>query len=384
MAEKEEAEVAVKKTCCKWLLEKLRSFDDSGARKKSKKEAKLKEKEAMARKKSESEESVQAEDVCVVAIPDRWSTTEGGNSYTNQSKIGFKVVELKAGDMVGEFGVFASKPRTATIKAMGDCELLVTTRQAFESLFCSDAAADVSVADVIAKKIYFQKVPGFKEYGVGRLGDPHPSDLFEEQTFDEGHEFLSQGVISEPRIWVIKSGFVIFRRMSQPFPRKCFTNLQEWDSRGESKTPQHWRRIDGGTAFCSLSSFTIPAREQFTVRAGGKVCVYAVEAADFDKLPDEILDTLLGHIANKTMKDLLGISPAFCSLRTTMQSPLQSQFAYKRSRGYRTPQGPDDVKVPPPPLPFGSMSSLEALTGSDITARRNIMMGYLDVSDDED
>eukprot|EP00929_Paragymnodinium_shiwhaense_P116566 TRINITY_DN8620_c0_g2_i1.p1 TRINITY_DN8620_c0_g2~~TRINITY_DN8620_c0_g2_i1.p1 ORF type:complete len:633 (+),score=141.77 TRINITY_DN8620_c0_g2_i1:136-2034(+) len=267
----------------------------------------------------------------------RSSTTEGANSFNNRSKLGDRVVLLKAKAVFGEYGLMSDKPRAATVKCEGDCTFLAIRKQDFVKLF-----GDGVTGEELQKRVFLQCVPGFVEHNqqlkekVGKIrrrrpsmaenleygridgrmelfAGLHPSELFKETSIAKGEDFIKQGDESSHDIFVVKSGIVTFYRMLVPFPHKCFQARDK--VRKMDKQLTAWCTMKAGDVFCSLGAFGLEnAKECFTVRSDTPLCsVFKASVKELREVAPNIVKAVLEKCADN-MKSLLHFSGGYRSL----------------------------------------------------------------------
>lgn len=223
----------------------------------------------------------------------RFATSEGFSTFCRASNIGKQVKALGPGVVLGERGAENDGPRTATVKCLCDCDLLVV-----------DAKDYKGVMKVILRKIRFfdKHLPGCIDMtDAERNGSLHPSCRFREGTFIRGHRFLSEGFIGRPVVYVIKSGVVEFTRCEEPsedtaslVSRNCPDRVNAWH------TQQHatlsYDVLSEGDVFCSLGAFPIQAFEPLSAVVKSSECtVYFADGDMLEKIPASVLKTARTH-----------------------------------------------------------------------------------------
>jgi hypothetical protein len=265
----------------------------------------------------------------------RYLTAEGHNTYSADSGLGKKVVELGENVAFGELALLENNPRAATIKCESSCELLVIKSSDFQAMF----GTQLNKAKVT---LFMDRVPGFIEWAnrnqlethvdakgrrVAKLFK-HPSDLFKQQNVDAGHVFLQEGVIEEPQIILIEFGEVEYRKKSYQFPRKvamstpsCWDNPAKPSAFRPPKTSGKplmqsdtcWHRLGSGMLFCSLRIFDVPCTEPFSVVASQNCQVFTLTGKDVRDLEPNIRLAIERHLVEK-LRPVLWHSPAVNSV----------------------------------------------------------------------
>jgi CRP-like cAMP-binding protein len=69
------------------------------------------------------------------------------------TKGGQKINTMKEGDFFGEIALVTKMPRTATVKATSDVDVLVITEQAFDNLLKKSPEIGRSVAEALAERV---------------------------------------------------------------------------------------------------------------------------------------------------------------------------------------------------------------------------------------
>merc|ERR1712032_1588357 len=113
---------------------------------------------------------------------------------------------LTPGGFFGELALLREKTRSATVKCLDDCDMLLVAKEDFDRCVKADI-----LRDSYDRMNFFQEyVAGFKD--INPPPAIHPSYFFEHQVFKEGHRFLIEGATAEPTIWAIISGQVTWSR----------------------------------------------------------------------------------------------------------------------------------------------------------------------------
>lgn len=124
-------------------------------------------------------------------------TTEGFSSFSKESDYGDMVNWLRVGTLFGELALQNTEPRNATIMCSQDCELLRLRKEDY-----------LSAIQGSKQKIYFfdRFLLPFRENADKRAQGAmtqHPSLLFADEIFRDGQTITTQGVIAEPKIFVL-------------------------------------------------------------------------------------------------------------------------------------------------------------------------------------
>lgn len=261
----------------------------------------------------------------------RMWTTEGHNTYTAESKIGNKVVELKENVVFGELALLENLPRAATIKCLDDCEFLVIAKSDFHQMFGTDV-------NKVKISLFVDNVPGFREWAdenviktrldtdgrrVAQM-DAHPCDLFQKGSIEAGHCFWREGQTVEPQIILIEFGEVEYHKQSFEFPRKtplvataCWENPAKPSvmqpvkqmQKPLGRTDTVWHKLGPGALFSSLPIFDLPCAEPFSVIASKTCQVYILKGKDLRKLSPNIRFAIERHMV-ATLRPILWHSPA--------------------------------------------------------------------------
>jgi len=249
----------------------------------------------------------------------RYLTLEKFSSYCKNSVLGPKVATLTAPACFGELALKNTAPRAATVKCKTACRLIVLEKQHVLGV----------LFEVMAKIRFFNdRLPGIKdiEYRMD-----HPSQHFHLRTFPPGYQFLYEGIVmTEPAIYVLKSGSVEFRRyrrVSQN-PAYVLSNLPMVESSWKSLTARPRTGVAGSTksipppvsrsgkhtprenlgeevvcdemldegVFCTLPFFPLFSVEPFTVVATTHIQVFHAGAEKVRKMPADALSGIRKHL----------------------------------------------------------------------------------------
>jgi len=230
----------------------------------------------------------------------RYTTSEGHSTFCTSSQIGEQVATKSVGDIFGKDG---PGKRTYSAKCIGDCEVLVLKGADYKD----------AMHDIAAKSKFFDlHVPGCKAETNEENGF-HASSLFLDGCYKEGHTFLTEGITSQPVIFVIKSGTVELCRYEDPLDDAAtvYTRLppkaaEKWSSQSRALMP--FDCLSEGDIFCSLTAFPIQALEPLTAIAKTSDCeVYYCTGARFDRLPPNMLQVVRSHLMQCLVARLLRI-----------------------------------------------------------------------------
>lgn len=242
----------------------------------------------------------------------RFRTAEGYNTYSETSVLGNLVATLGVCQTFGELGLLESKPRAASIICFEPCRFLVIERNVFKKFF-----KEKMTPEIYKKRIFMQRhVPGFEpgnELMLARLTQ-HPSELFHERSYKFGHEFLTEGVITDTAIFVIREGEVQFSRRNMSHFSRDVPGMAQIQRPTRTFPAKNFATLGEGKVFCSLGALGMPAHEQFSARVISPKCdIYLAQESDIRLMPDAILGALQQHI-KLDLKPLLCYSGAFISL----------------------------------------------------------------------
>lgn len=279
---------------------------------------------------------------------DRYLTAEGHNTWNKNSKIGECVVHLGTSDVFGELGLLSDKPRAATIKCITPCKFLVIDRTEFQAMFGGKFTEHTK----LKYSFFHDHVPGFKNLqnshrmsAVAHSGRvevemySHPADSFERIDVSYGHEFLSEGMVSLPVLFVIVSGEVSFIKNIRSFPRMTPPVLlaDNWttpqsddvDLKLEAKKlnrplptcSQCWHVLKAGQLFASLGFFGLPFAEAYSAQVTSDICeLYSLSDENLKKMPKQVLEAVKNG-AIHTMRPLLRQSAGFMSCMSIPSQP---------------------------------------------------------------
>lgn len=248
-------------------------------------------------------------------------TVDGFSRYHEESFLGIQVNTLEAGSLLGELALMNDQPRTATVQCLADCKLLVIRRNDFDN---------VLKEEMIRKgddklRFLIDHLPGMRDVAVPKNGkNVHPCYFFRKATFPRGHSFLSEGVATEPAIYVVCRGLVEFRRAAP--------GSRAGSSRAQCALPTGMRRPKSSTGLLGrihssqlpgqnaveekptgitrhgvlvaggvFGTLPISAKEPFTVVVASTACeVFYLAGADIAKLPRKLLDTIQWYLSSAT------------------------------------------------------------------------------------
>lgn len=231
----------------------------------------------------------------------RSRTHEGFSWYHPKSHLGAQVVRLSRGQLFGELALLGDQPRAASARCLEDSQLLVISRQDFDSLLKSDLGKQKDETTGFLRR----HVPGMSDLPEqSRFGKPHASYYFKQQSVPKGFVFIKQGEKTSERFWVLRKGVVEFWHVDpgQVVPDDSGVSRPSSSAakrRGRQSTPG--RRIallvEGG-----LFS-TVPTNdpEPFTVVAQSLCEVFCVSKSDFMRLPYRVICAVQDHLMAAAM-----------------------------------------------------------------------------------
>jgi len=220
--------------------------------------------------------------------PDRKSrvnTFEQWSTFATDSNLGRMVHKAQAGDVFGELALMdETEVRKASAKCCADCELLCVPTAAFEPVRKRIREIEHRKQSLLGKC-----VPGMKDIPDPLPGSPpHPAIYFQPLAVGEGHVFIRQGVMEEPVFYVVRRGSVKF----------C---LAQENSLG-TKCQATCDILQQGGIFGSLPH---SVKEPFAILANSTTCdVYVVPGAQFQSLPEAVLQGVLAKISAEAAKRL--------------------------------------------------------------------------------
>lgn len=193
--------------------------------------------------------------------PLRYKTSDGQSTFHEESLIGERVKRLTEGEVFGERALINEKTRATTVKCMTSCEFVVI-----------DVAAYEQVLRARAKKVQF-----FEEMVHGC--DGNACFFFEKATFSKGHILLDEGIITEPRIYIVEKGCVEFHRCEGEWvdPAKEYQTTTQARSRSRlrsSRPALQYDSVTEGGMFGSLSALQLcNTFEPFSAVVSSEECV---------------------------------------------------------------------------------------------------------------
>lgn len=216
----------------------------------------------------------------------RFRTTEGFSSFAFTSAIGNQVATLGEGMVFGENAMLGAGKRNFTTKCLEDCEFIIIRKKDYQRI----------LKNTMTKVQFFdENVPGCDS---SKMGVQHPATIFKEAKFAEGHSLLTEGIATEPVVYIIQEGVVEFRRCEDPVddPAREFQRMSPHKSLTWLSKPRPvlcWDALSDGFAFCSLATFPIVAYEPFTAIVASPTCtIYYATRPTLAKLSEEFLATL--------------------------------------------------------------------------------------------
>lgn len=232
----------------------------------------------------------------------RYLTTEGFSTFCENSKIGDQIARRSSYLAIGEkLSLAKGVKRPATIKCASPCEFLVIAGAAYKEILRS-VATRVAFFDGF--------VPGSKENSGNGF---HPSHIFMEARYQQGHTFLTEGIASPPIIFVVLSGTIEMQRCEDPeedpghqFHRTASRFAKEWVK--DRHATQKYDVLTKGDIFSSLSCFPIQAYEPFSAEVTSpEAIVYHIEGTYLEKLPPKMLQALRQDLMKGLIERLLRV-----------------------------------------------------------------------------
>lgn len=249
----------------------------------------------------------------------RFLSLEKFSSFDKDSILGKKVASLEAPAVFGELALKNTQPRAATIKCKTKCRLMVLEKNHLMGV----------LTDVMARIHFFnERLPGVKD---GEYRMDHPSKFFSLRTFPQGFQFMYEGIVmTEPAIYVIKSGSIEFKRYRRVShnPAYVLSHLplveSSWKSRtarprtgvagsqtskksrgqsGRKHTPREDlseevicdTMVDEGV-FVTLPFFPLHCVEPFTVVASSPLEVFHAGGQEVRKIAADSLSSIRKHL----------------------------------------------------------------------------------------
>ena len=113
------------------------------------------------------------------------------------------VAVLSPGDFFGELALLEDAPRSATIVAMDELEVLVLDRPVFEKFVQKHGGAKEKLSEAIRALRVIQRMPLFEEFSSGEMATV--ASKFNMEIYREGQKIVIQGEMGD-RFYVIQSG----------------------------------------------------------------------------------------------------------------------------------------------------------------------------------
>lgn len=249
----------------------------------------------------------------------RFLTLEKFSSFDKDSMLGKKVASLDAPAVFGELALKNTQPRAATIACKTACRLMILEKNHLMGV----------LTDVMARIHFFNdRLPGVTD---GEYRIDHPSKHFSLRAFPQGFQFMYEGIVmTEPAIYVLKSGTVEFKRYRRVShnPAYVLSHLPLVESSWKSRTARprtgvagsqtskksrgqsgrkHTPREDLGEevvcdimedegVFCTLPFFPLHCVEPFSVVASSPIEVFHAGGQDVKKIAADSLASIRKHL----------------------------------------------------------------------------------------
>lgn len=233
----------------------------------------------------------------------RSRTHEGFSWYHPKSRLGPQVVRLSRGQLFGELALLGDQPRAASARCLEDSQLLVISRQDFDSLLKSDLGKQKDETTGFLRR----HVPGMSDLPEqSRFGKPHASYYFKQQSVPKGFVFIKQGEKTSERFWVLRKGVVEFWHMD-PGQVNAPDDSGVKSRPSSSATKRRGRQSTRGRRIALLVEgglfSTVPTNdpEPFTVVAQSLCEVFCVSKSDFMRLPYRVICAVQDHLMAAAM-----------------------------------------------------------------------------------
>jgi len=204
---------------------------------------------------------------------------------------------LGEGEVFGERALLNQGTREATVKCLTLCEFMVVDFTSYQKVLRERAARAQFFAKMVA--------------GC----DGNACFYFEKETFGKGHVLLDEGIVTEPRIFIVETGSVEFRRCQGEWddPAKEYqkTSLCRSTSRPQtSRLALQYDSVAAGGMFGSLAALPVyNTYEPFSVVVVSEECVvHYTTTTSIQLIPEDMM---------KPMRDILmnGLITRLCRLR---------------------------------------------------------------------
>ncbi len=173
-----------------------------------------------------------------------------------------RAARLHAGGLVGELAALAGTPRTATIVAASDCELLGYSRVEFEQLMAADPNLATEVTELAIRRLDHNSLHRFISHHIGGLGDELQRSIEEHITWKR----IAAGTTLRGAGTVAEFGHVVLT------------------GRLQGTTPKGVRTEYGPGAFISLEALLAPQISQETVIASRDTTLLEAHRRDFEQI----------------------------------------------------------------------------------------------------
>lgn len=231
----------------------------------------------------------------------RSRTHEGFSWYHPKSHLGAQVVRLSRGQLFGELALLGDQPRAASARCLEDSQLLVISRQDFDSLLKSDLGKQKDETTGFLRR----HVPGMSDLPEqSRFGKPHASYYFKQQSVPKGFVFIKQGEKTSERFWVLRKGVVEFWHVD---PGQVVPDDSGVSRPSSSAAKRRGRQSTRGRRIALLVEgglfSTVPTNdpEPFTVVAQSLCEVFCVSKSDFMRLPYRVICAVQDHLMAAAM-----------------------------------------------------------------------------------
>lgn len=173
-----------------------------------------------------------------------------------------RAARIAAGGLVGELAALAGTPRTATIVAATDCELLCYPRTEFEQLMATDPNLATEVTELAIRRLDHNSLHRFISHHIGGLGDDLQRSIEEHVAWKRipaGTTLRVAGTVGE-------LGHVVLT------------------GRLQGTTPKGVRTEYGPGAFISPQALLAPRANPETVVASRDTTLLEVHRSDFEQI----------------------------------------------------------------------------------------------------